>query len=174
MDVYWTNFRHGDWQMIVAATEKGICYISPDQSSFEELVEWQKKRMSQAVLHESPEKLTQWTKELAAYLDGSLQEFSMPVDLHGTAFQQAVWNALQQIPYGVTKNYAEIAELIGKTKAVRAVGGAIGANPILIAVPCHRVIGKNGKLTGFRGGLVMKERLLSLEEASGLPSMAEA
>ena len=174
MDMYWTNFRHRDWQMILAATEKGISFISPDQASFEELAQWQKKRLPQAVLHENPEKLAPWMKELADYMDGSLKEFSMPVDLHGTSFQQEVWNALQQIPYGVTKNYAEIAELIGKTKAVRAVGGAIGANPILIVVPCHRVIGKNGKLTGFRGGLEMKERLLLLEEAGGMLSMAEA
>ncbi|MCG3087665.1 methylated-DNA--[protein]-cysteine S-methyltransferase [Sporosarcina cyprini] len=174
MDIYWTDFRHRDWQLIIAATDKGICYISPNQSTFGELNEWQKKRLPQAVLHENPEKLAPWTQELAAYMDGSLKKFSMPVDLHGTAFQQDVWNALQQIPYGSTKNYAEIAELIGKPNAVRAVGGAIGANPILIAVPCHRVIGKNGKLTGFRGGLEMKECLLTLEEASGLPSMAEA
>ncbi|QTD39953.1 methylated-DNA--[protein]-cysteine S-methyltransferase [Sporosarcina sp. Te-1] len=174
MDIYWTNFRHRDWQLVVAATAKGICYIGPDQSAFEELVEWLKKRMPEAVCHETPEKLTLCTKELAAYLDGSLNEFSMPVDLYGTPFQQDVWNALQQIPYGVTKNYAEIAESIGRPSAVRAVGGAIGANPILIAVPCHRVIGKNGKLTGFRGGLNMKKKLLELEEAGDLSCMVKS
>ncbi|MBB4824581.1 methylated-DNA-[protein]-cysteine S-methyltransferase [Sporosarcina luteola] len=174
MDIYWTNFKHHEWQMVVAATKKGICYISSNQSSFDELEDWLKKRIPKAICYENPEKLHHCTRELAAYLDGTLNVFSMSVDLFGTGFQQDVWNALQQIPYGTTTNYADIAASIGRPSAVRAVGGAIGANPILIAVPCHRVIGKNGKLTGFRGGLDMKKKLLELEGTREFASMSRA
>ena len=86
------------------------------------------------------------------------------MDLHGTPFQMAVWEALRKIPFGVTVSYTDIAERIGKPSSVRAVGTAIGANPVLITVPCHRVIAKSGKLTGYRGGLDMKEQLLGLEK----------
>ena len=86
------------------------------------------------------------------------------MDLHGTPFQQSVWKALQEIPYGQTVSYSDIAERIEKPNAVRAVGTAIGANPVLIIVPCHRVIAKSGKLSGFRAGLEMKEQLLGLEK----------
>nr|WP_286168732.1 methylated-DNA--[protein]-cysteine S-methyltransferase [Roseburia sp. 1XD42-34] len=98
-------------------------------------------------------------------MEGKRQKFELDVDLYGTAFQQKVWQALQQIPFGKTVTYSDIAESIEKPQAVRAVGAAIGANPIFIIVPCHRVIGKNGALTGFRGGLDMKKRLLLFEKA---------
>jgi len=96
-------------------------------------------------------------------LDGQRKNFTAAITLHGTAFQQSVWQALLEIPHGETVSYSDIAERIGNPKAVRAVGTAIGANPMLIIVPCHRVIGKNGSLTGFRGGLEMKIQLLDLE-----------
>ena len=103
-----------------------------------------------------------YTTELIEYLDGKRKEFTASISLHGTPFQQSVWQALVDIPFGETVSYTTIAERIGKPTAVRAVGTAIGANPMLIIVPCHRVIGKNGSLTGFRGGLPMKEQLLNL------------
>ena len=107
--------------------------------------------------------LEPYAQELIDYMEGKRREFTMPVDLHGTPFQQSVWRALQEIPYGQTVSYSDIAERIQNPKSVRAVGAAIGANPLLITVPCHRVIGKNGNLTGFRGGLEMKRQLLALE-----------
>lgn len=85
--------------------------------------------------------------------------------LEGTDFQKSVWNAIVQIPYGTTLSYRELAARIGRPEAVRAVGGAVGANPVPIVVPCHRVLGSDGKLTGFAGGLNVKERLLELEGA---------
>src|SRR5690606_20705914 len=89
-----------------------------------------------------------------------------PLDLRGTTFQQRVWDALKTIPYGKTVSYLDIAVSVGNRAAVRAVGGAIGKNPVMIVVPCHRVIGSNGKLTGFSaGGIGMKEKLLSHEQA---------
>ena len=102
--------------------------------------------------------------ELEEYFNGRRSEFSVKVDLaKGTEFQKKVWNALRDIPYGETVSYKEIAEKIGNPKAVRAVGGANNKNPIPIIIPCHRVIGKDGSLTGYGGGLSKKECLLNLE-----------
>lgn len=101
--------------------------------------------------------------QLEAYFAGELKDFDLPLAAAGTAFQQRVWTELVRIPYGATCSYMDVAERIGDRKAVRAVGLANGRNPIAIVVPCHRVIGANGKLTGYAGGLWRKERLLSLE-----------
>ena len=101
--------------------------------------------------------------QLAAYFSGSLKCFDLPLALQGTPFQQQVWQALLTIPYGATASYAGIALHCGRPKAVRAAGGAIGRNPVSIIVPCHRVIGRDGSLTGFGGGLERKQALLRLE-----------
>jgi methylated-DNA-[protein]-cysteine S-methyltransferase len=108
-----------------------------------------------------------WTeRELTEYLDGKRKNFSVKLDPKGTPFQNKVWEALKTIPFGETRSYGEIAKQIGKAKAVRAVGAANGRNPISIIVPCHRVIGASGKLTGFAGGLKTKAHLLDLENGS--------
>ncbi len=101
--------------------------------------------------------------ELGEYFAGKRKIFTFPVELRGTEFQVKVWNALCEIPYGETRSYKDIAIAIGNEKASRAVGMANNKNPILIAVPCHRVIGANKKLVGYAGGLDMKELLLNLE-----------
>lgn len=103
-------------------------------------------------------------KQLTEYEKGIRKEFELPLHLRGTEFQKQVWNALLEIPYGETRSYQEIAVRIGKPKALRAVGGACNRNPIGIVVPCHRVIGKNGSLTGYAGGLSYKELLLKHEK----------
>jgi len=102
-------------------------------------------------------------RQLAAYFGGRLTEFDVPLAPRGTPFQLDVWTALQGIPYGETRSYTDIAKRIGRANAVRAVGAANGQNPIPIVIPCHRVIGANGSLTGFGGGLKMKAQLLDLE-----------
>jgi methylated-DNA-[protein]-cysteine S-methyltransferase len=102
-------------------------------------------------------------RQLQAYFRGELKEFDLPLAMEGTEFQLRVWNALRAIPYGETISYAQLAERIGNPKAVRAVGLANGSNPIPIIVPCHRVIGSDGSLTGFGGGLPTKKLLLELE-----------
>jgi methylated-DNA-[protein]-cysteine S-methyltransferase len=103
-------------------------------------------------------------EQLAAYFAGELKEFHLPLRARGTAFRERVWEALDTLPYGATTTYGEIAARVGAPRAaVRAVGGAIGANPLLIVRPCHRVIGANGSLTGYAGGLDRKVRLLTLE-----------
>lgn len=104
--------------------------------------------------------------QLSAYLAGRRQAFDLPLDLRsGTAFQQAVWRALLEIPFGQTTSYGALSAAIGKASAVRAVGGAIGRNPLSVIVPCHRVIGAGGSLTGYAGGLARKTALLQLEGA---------
>jgi methylated-DNA-[protein]-cysteine S-methyltransferase len=102
-------------------------------------------------------------RQLLEYFAGTRDAFSLPLDFSGTPFQKKVWAALCRIPFGETRSYADIAKEVGSPKAVRAVGSANGKNPISIVAPCHRVIGKNGKLTGFAGGLEVKEFLLGLE-----------
>lgn len=102
-------------------------------------------------------------QELAEYFAGERKQFSIPVRPQGTAFQKTVWQALQEIPYGETRSYGEIARIIGNPKAFRAVGGANNKNPIPILIPCHRVIGADGSLVGFGGGLQIKQILLKLE-----------
>lgn len=101
--------------------------------------------------------------QLKAYFAAKLRDFDLPLVLHGTAFQLAVWRRLQKIPYGETTSYGAIARELGAPEAARAVGLANGSNPIPIIVPCHRVIGSNGDLTGFGGGLPLKKKLLELE-----------
>jgi methylated-DNA-[protein]-cysteine S-methyltransferase len=102
-------------------------------------------------------------QQIEAYFAGRLSEFDVPVDLQGTPFQQTVWQQLLTIPFGHTASYQDVADAIGKPKAVRAVGAANGRNPVSIIVPCHRVVGSNGKLVGYGGGLWRKEWLLRHE-----------
>lgn len=103
-------------------------------------------------------------QQLKGYAQGSLEEFSFSVKLEGTDFQKQVWLELMKIPYGETRTYKEIAEAIGNPKAVRAIGGANNKNHIPIAIPCHRVIGSDGSLTGYAYGTEMKKKLLELEK----------
>jgi methylated-DNA-[protein]-cysteine S-methyltransferase len=111
--------------------------------------------------------LVKTERQLAEYFAGGRTAFDLPLAFSGTKFQQRVWRTLLTIPFGKTRTYAQIARQIGRPKAVRAVGAANGKNPISIVAPCHRVIGSNGKLTGFAGGLDAKAYLLRLEGARG-------
>lgn len=161
--IFWSLLQHKDWNLYIAATENGLCFVGSQNTAFEELAEWTGKRFPDGNLVENEKKLQPYANELIEYFEGQRRSFTVPYDFHGTEFQKAVWFALCEIPFGETKSYSEIANHINKPAAVRAVGAAIGANPILIKVPCHRVIGKNGSLTGYRGGLAMKTQLLDLE-----------
>ncbi len=105
-------------------------------------------------------------KQLEEYFAGTRREFSVPLDMEGTQFQKKVWRALSEIPYGETRSYSEIAEYIGSPKAARAVGMANHVNPLPVIVPCHRVVGKNGSLTGYAGGLDAKLWLLDMEKGN--------
>ncbi len=120
-------------------------------------------RLGTMTRDESDPVLVAAEKQLHAYFAGELTRFTVPLDFHGTDFQKSVWAALLTIPFGETRSYGEIARQIGRPSASRAVGAANGRNPISIIAPCHRVIGTNGALTGFAGGLEAKALLLELE-----------
>lgn len=121
-------------------------------------------RLAELVENQQHPMLHQVKQQLQEYFAGQRQQFDLPLDFQGTAFQQQVWQALLEIPYGETRSYKQIAFQLGNEKAVRAVGAANGKNPISIIAPCHRVIGSGGALVGFAGGLDKKQILLSLEQ----------
>lgn len=108
-------------------------------------------------------------RELVEYFAGARTAFSVPLRPIGTAFQRAVWDAIAEIPYGQTATYTELAREVGRPAAMRAVGAAVGRNPLSVVVPCHRVVGAGGALTGYAGGLERKRLLLTLEHAPALP-----
>ena len=111
-----------------------------------------------------PSALSDWARrEIMVYLAGERRAFGFPMCARGTAFQEKVWRALAEIPYGQTRTYGQVAAMVGSPKAARAVGMANHHNPIWIAIPCHRVVGANGSLVGYAGGLEMKQSLLALE-----------
>ncbi|PRC91116.1 methylated-DNA--[protein]-cysteine S-methyltransferase [Solimicrobium silvestre] len=148
-------------QLTLAATPQGICGIYfEDQRNFNDIKDKQNWQHTEHHQH-----LDKATHQLDEYFAGQRQHFDVQLDLHlrGTEFQQAVWQALLSIKFGKTSSYGAHAKLINKPLAVRAVGGAIGRNPISIIVPCHRVLGGNGTLTGYDGGLDRKKYLLQLE-----------
>ena len=108
--------------------------------------------------------LLQCMSELEEYFSGKRQAFNVPISFDGTDFQNAVWQKLLEIPYGKVMSYSDLAKAIGKPRAARAIGSACNKNPIAVVVPCHRVVGKNGSLTGYAGGIGIKEKLLAIEK----------
>jgi methylated-DNA-[protein]-cysteine S-methyltransferase len=162
--LYWTQLVYENWKLYMAATSKGLCYVGSQDKPFEELEAWASKHYPGSPLVQDDDVMHPYVAEFKEFLLGERTSFTISQELKGTDFQTEVWNALCQIPYGETWTYSDIANAIQRPTAVRAVGTAIGANPVLLTVPCHRVIGKNGKLTGFRGGLDMKEKLLIIEK----------
>ena len=162
--LYYDKLQSALGRLYVVVSDEGIVYIGTPDAPFEEVEVWAKKPFKNYTFEENREKVAQYIDQLEAYFKGELREFDIPIHVKGTPFQLAVWDALKGLPYGTTTSYSGIAEKIGNPKAVRAVGAAIGANPILAIIPCHRVIGKNGKMTGFRSGIPMKEFLLQLEQ----------
>ncbi len=145
-------------------TALGVFTLMADESGLCALL-FPEDRKVATPLDETPSSLLQEAaSQLLAYLDGRLFQFDLPLSLVGTAFQKQVWHGLQKIPYGRTSSYGELATALGNPNKARAVGAAAGANPVGIVVPCHRLIGASGALTGFGGGLAMKKALLALEQ----------
>lgn len=163
--LYWNSVASPRGACAMLGTEGGVCWLGTPGAALDAGLDWIRRKMDFASVSEDAavESLRQAADELGRYFAGERVEFRCPLDLHGTPFQLKVWNALIGIPYGETRSYAEIAREIGHPSAVRAVGTANGANPIAIIVPCHRVIGSNGALTGYGGGLPTKAWLLALE-----------
>jgi O-6-methylguanine DNA methyltransferase len=144
-------------------TARGLACLTFPSDSLDGCEAWVRGRAPEAHVIRDHPALAVLSAQLNAYFEGSLREFSVPLDLRGTPFQMKAWQALREIPYGEVRSYADIANTIGRPRAVRAVGMANHANPVPIIVPCHRVIGSNRTLTGYGGGLDLKERLLRLE-----------
>jgi len=157
---YTTEYASPIGALFLAATDQGLCLIEFPQSRHPAVrgAHWQ-VRDDHPVLLEA-------THQLALYFTGNLRDFTLPLVVQGTPFQQQAWQALDSIPYGSTISYAQQAVRIGRPKAVRAVGGANARNPLPIVRPCHRVVGSSGHLTGFGGGMSCKQFLLELEQAS--------
>lgn len=148
--------------VLAAATKKGVCAIFLADTEAE-LVAALRARFPQAELVEGDKAFGKLLADVVAGIDDPIKARALPLDIRGTAFQQRVWAALRDIGVGETATYGEIARRIGKPNAVRAVGAACGANPIAIAVPCHRVVGSSGKLTGYRWGVARKRMLIARE-----------
>ncbi len=139
--VYWRTLTCRRSQIHIAATTRGLCFTGAWNQGFG-AGRLGRKRYAQPVFIRDDKGLAEYAEQIQAYLDGKRTHFSFPVDLAGTPFQLAVWQALSEIPFGSTRSYSDIAGHIQKRNTVRAVGTAIGANPLLMVVPCHRVIGK--------------------------------
>lgn len=166
--LYWTAVAVDHWRFLIAATDDGLIYVDRmdaerEDEPPEDFARWVKKHFPRAVPVRDEERMRPYAAQLLEYWRGERKEFDLPVAPRGTEFQLAVWRALREIKYGQTCSYAELAQRIGKPGAARAVGRAVGGNPLMIVIPCHRVIGKDGSLTGFSGGLDLKKRLLAIE-----------
>lgn len=154
---YYTIIESPLGEILAAANARGLVRISFLEGKHPVAPEANWKR------HDDDAILREATEQFRAYLCGDLTEFHLPLAAEGTAFQKRVWAELEKIPYGETATYGAIAEALDRPTASRAVGAANGRNPLPVIVPCHRVIGSDGSLTGYAGGVAIKERLLALE-----------
>ena len=150
----------------LAATRKGLAQICLPRSAGPGFTGWLARRLPDAERVDWLPLLDKARQELDAYFAGRLREFTLSLDLRGTPFQLAVWEALRRIGYGETRSYADVAREVGRPRALRAVGNANGANPVPVIVACHRVISSDGRLGGYGGGAEAKRRLLALEKAA--------
>lgn len=172
MSLYWTVVSWQQERFGLLASQRGLLRLTLPQETPEDPMAI--IRSYRDVVLKSDEPLSCYGEQLRAYLAGHLRQWTIPLDVRGTDFQLAVWRALEDIPYGTTWTYRQVAEVIGRPSAPRAVGAAVGRNPLPLVIPCHRVVGSNGTLTGFRGGLLLKERLLALEGVGGISTRGHA
>lgn len=150
--------------LLVGATEQGVCFLGfgEDEAALRGDL---RRRFPEARIEDAPEALAATVRAVVAFLEEPKAALALPLDLRGTAFQRRVWEALTRIPFGETRHYAQLAAEIGAPAAVRAVARACAQNPVGLAVPCHRVVGKDGDLTGYRWGIARKRALLAKERA---------
>lgn len=159
--VYYASIPSPIGAIWAAATEVGLFQVGfpRPESAFVDSI---KRRIDTEVVHD-PDRLDMLGRMLEAYFDGEHVAFDLPFDLRGTQFQKAVWREVYRIPYGGLSSYGRLAKAVGRPKAARAVGNAVGANPLVIVIPCHRVIRSDGSLGGFGGRTDLKSYLLSIE-----------
>lgn len=151
--------------LTVAKTDNGVCWISfgSNEDTLYQLKIWAKKWLNTDQIIKVDNELSEIKNQLVDYFNGTIKNFDLELDIYGTPFQKLVWESLLNIPYGEVRSYKDIAIQINSPKSVRAVGGANQNNPLPIIVPCHRVIGSNGNLVGYAGGIDIKRNLLKLE-----------
>ena len=154
--MYWYCHRTSIGPISITATSTGITRL-----------DFSDGQVTDGAANEEASLIREAFSQVESYLVGNLRKFDLPLEMHGTDFQKEVWNALLSIPYGTTASYKDVALMIGNSKAVRAVGMANNRNPIAIIVPCHRVIGSDGSLVGYAGGMERKRILLELESPQG-------
>lgn len=163
--VFYSEMNSPIGPLTIASTEKGVCWVNFGnlENTLFTLERWAKRWIKTDKLVQDDKKLEKIINQLNEYFYGKRKSFDLNVDLYGTSFQKLVWESLLTIPYGEVRSYKDIAIQINAPKSVRAIGGANHNNPVSIIVPCHRVIGSNGNLVGYGGGLDKKEYLLELE-----------
>ncbi len=155
-------------EMIFGSSEKGLCLLDfKYRKSFPRILNRIKEYFGDFITYGTSPVIELAEKELTHFFKGDLKVFTIPLDIRGTDFQLQVWNALLQIKYGRTVSYLDIAKKIGRPKAVRAIANANGQNGIAVIIPCHRVIGSDGSLTGYGGGITIKKKLLGIESKHG-------
>jgi len=161
-------------EMVFGSSEKGLCLLDfKYRKSFPRILKRIKENFVEEITYDTSTYIELAEMELFQYLQGELKVFTVPLDLRGTTFQIQVWEALLRIKYGKTVSYLDIAKTIGRPEAVRAVANANGQNAIAVIIPCHRVIGSDGSLTGYGGGIAIKKRLLRLEAAHGRKTITD-
>lgn len=156
--IYHGILKHLNKQLDIYASDQGLVFVG----SFNKENEIH-QFISNIEIKENQDKVKPYIDQLNEYFNGTRTTFDLKIDIQSTPFNETVWQALTKIPYGETTTYSDLASKINKPKAVRAVSSAVGKNPLNIVIPCHRVIGKDGQLRGYRGGLEMKQLLLELE-----------
>ncbi len=149
----------------LVVTDAGLAYVGTPGERPERFAAWAARRLADAPRVDDPARLAPAAAQLHEYFQGTRVAFDLPLDQAGTPFQRRVWDALVRIPFGETRSYADLARELGRPGAERAVGAANGANPLSIVVPCHRVVGSGGELTGYAGGMRAKAKLLRHERA---------
>ena len=162
----YTHYHSPLGTYLLASSKKGVICVKTEERSEMSLSRWEREGME---LKEDAKPNLGLISELDAYFAGKLRQFTVPLDLRGTPFQRQVWDLLCGIPWGETRSYGQIAQALDRPKAARAVGRAVGTNPVSIVVPCHRVVGSDGSLTGYGGGLDRKVGLLRLEGLAMTP-----
>ncbi|SHK04762.1 methylated-DNA--[protein]-cysteine S-methyltransferase [Paramaledivibacter caminithermalis] len=169
--VYYHTYNTLFGEMFFASIDEGLCMVSFMDGNIEKQFRWLKKYFREDnIIKKNTEKNIKAYRQLEEYFSGKRKDFDLNIHLLGTTFQKQVWNILGNIKFGKVWTYKAVAEELGDTNKCRAVGGAIGKNPISVIIPCHRVIGSNGKLTGFSApdGILLKKRLLDLEKKHNL------
>jgi O-6-methylguanine DNA methyltransferase len=163
--IYCTSFETRIGSVYIASTEKGVCKISIPRESKKEFIKWIKQYFDYDAVVENKSRNKETIDQVSRYFNGKLVSFTCDIDLRGTPFQLRVWKEISKIPYGTVSAYKQIAKKVGVHSGYQAVGRAVGLNPLPIIIPCHRVMGTDGSLTGYAGGIKTKEFLLRLEGA---------